>query len=130
MTDPVGRCEREHRLQAVIANGYGKYPNKILFMTHAILVAAGDGRRAGRPLKKQFVPIAGKPVFIHALMAFETSARIDTIVCVIAKSDRPYFEDLIRQYPISKIKGIVDGGAHRQDSVLSGVSFLEQRFAA
>jgi 2-C-methyl-D-erythritol 4-phosphate cytidylyltransferase len=109
-------------------------------MTHAIIVAAGDGKRAGGTtpagaacpaggnIKKQFAEIAGDPVIARALAPFEASHAIDTIVCVIAKEDIPLFENLMKRYPISKIQGVVEGGACRQDSVFAGISFLEERY--
>ncbi|MEK7747735.1 MAG: 2-C-methyl-D-erythritol 4-phosphate cytidylyltransferase [Nitrospirota bacterium] len=97
-------------------------------MTHAIIVAAGAGKRAGGTLKKQFASIAGEIVLIQTLAVFQASVFIDTIVCVIAKCDQAHFEDLIKRHPISKIKGVVEGGSSRQDSTAAGLFFLERHY--
>ncbi len=99
-------------------------------MVHAIIVAAGVGRRAPGAVKKQFVELLGHPVIIHTLIPFQQSPVIDTLVCVIAKEDIPFFNGLIPRYPLSKIETVVEGGAYRQESVAAALTFLETRYSA
>ena len=99
-------------------------------MVHAIIVAAGESRRAGQiGGKKQFIQIAGRPIIIHTLNQFQESPVIDTITCVIATEDMPIFHDLINQHPASKIREIVAGGACRQDSVAAGLFPMEKTYS-
>ncbi|MBI3358399.1 MAG: 2-C-methyl-D-erythritol 4-phosphate cytidylyltransferase [Nitrospirae bacterium] len=97
-------------------------------MTHAVIVAAGEGKRAGGAVKKQFAPLAGRPVIIHALTPFFESDVVDQIVCVIAKEDRVALETSMASYPALKIDHVIEGGEARQDSVAAGVFFLEKHY--
>ena len=103
-------------------------------MVHAVIVAAGEGKRAGGAIKKQFALLAGRPVIIHALTSFLESKVVDTVICVIAKEDISFFESLIKGYPAletektSRRLSVIEGGDSRQDSVAAGVFFLEKNF--
>lgn len=102
---------------------------KVREAVHAVIVAAGEGRRAGLiggTTKKQFAVIAGRPVIIHTLAAFQNTPAIDTLTCVVAKEDRDYFNNLIKCHPLPKIKAVVEGGACRQESVAAGLVALEK----
>ena len=99
-------------------------------MVHAVIVAAGDGKRAGGVVKKQFALLAERPVIIHTLTPFFESKIFRTVVCVIAKEDISAFETLMRSYPEIKIDQVIEGGACRQDSVSAGVFFLEKNYPA
>ncbi|MFT4149610.1 MAG: bifunctional 2-C-methyl-D-erythritol 4-phosphate cytidylyltransferase/2-C-methyl-D-erythritol 2,4-cyclodiphosphate synthase [Paracoccaceae bacterium] len=81
--------------------------------TAAIIVAAGRGSRAGGGLPKQWRLLAGKPVIVHTLAAFQGMER----VLVIHPDDRPLAEPLgVR---------LVEGGATRADSVRNALEILE-----
>ncbi len=98
-------------------------------MVHAIIVAAGASLRTKGAVKKQFAEILGAPVIVHTLNCFIQSQKIDTIICVIAKDDIPFFNDLIKSYSLSKIETVVAGGATRQESVAAGLSYLEKHYS-
>jgi 2-C-methyl-D-erythritol 4-phosphate cytidylyltransferase len=92
-------------------------------MLTAIIVAAGDSRRMG--FDKLFATIAGRPVFAHTIRAFERANSVDEIV-VIARADRhSEIEKIVRDENLKKVRSIVPGGKHRQDSVRAGLSQLE-----
>lgn len=89
-------------------------------MLTAIIVAAGSSRRVG--FDKLFVSIAGKSVVEHAIDAFEQAESIDEII-VVARTDRvPEFEDALRSR--KKVRRVIAGGEHRQDSVRAGLHTL------
>lgn len=80
-----------------------------------IIVAAGQGKRLGSSLPKQFLKMRGKTILEMSVEAFLRSELVDEIR-IAANGD--YF-DLTRQIceRFSKVEGIVVGGAERQDSV-------------
>ena len=41
-----------------------------------IIVAGGKGLRMGGDLPKQFIPMAGKPVLMHTLEAFQSEGPV------------------------------------------------------
>ena len=85
----------------------------------AILVAAGSSRRMG--FDKLTAPLAGKPVAVHSLRAFERTASVSRIV-VVAREDRvAEFKELGREHGISKLDCVIPGGTERHLSVWNGL---------
>lgn len=81
----------------------------------AIIVAAGSSRRMG--FDKLFVDLLGKPVIAHTIDAFERANSVNEIV-IVAREDR---HEQLRGFRATKVKAIVSGGEHRQDSVAAGL---------
>ncbi len=79
----------------------------------AVIVAAGQGLRAGQPLPKQFAPWRGKPVVRHSAEAL-AAAGIGPIVVAI-----PEGGDALAEAALADIPGVrlVTGGATRRQSV-------------
>lgn len=84
--------------------------------TTAIIVAAGTGSRFKSVTPKQFLELAGKPIFVHAIERFASAPSIDSIVVVLAKE---YVEEF--QHPASKLVAVVAGGSTRAESVMHGL---------
>lgn len=92
----------------------------------AVIPAAGEGRRMGGPLEKQFLLLEGIPLLAHTLRAFESSPFIHGIVVVVPKSRMQLVrEKILEQYNISKLLALVAGGPHRQESVRLGLEALD-----
>jgi 2-C-methyl-D-erythritol 4-phosphate cytidylyltransferase / 2-C-methyl-D-erythritol 2,4-cyclodiphosphate synthase len=90
----------------------------------AVVVAAGQGLRAGGDLPKQFRRIAGETLLEHALSAFVKAPNVAFVQPVI----RP--EDLARVRTLTRDMDVlapVSGGATRQASVRAGLEALEPR---
>ncbi len=96
-------------------------------MTFALVAAAGRGLRFGGETKKQFLPLLGKPVFIHTLGVFQAATDIDQIICVVPEEDLSETQETIKQHVLSKVVSILPGGRHRQDSVVAAIAYLEQK---
>jgi 2-C-methyl-D-erythritol 4-phosphate cytidylyltransferase len=92
-------------------------------MLTAILVAAGDSRRVG--FDKLFATIADRPVIAHTIRAFERSGCVDEII-VVAREDRHVeIKALVHDENFKKVRSIIPGGKHRQDSVRAGLDHLK-----
>jgi 2-C-methyl-D-erythritol 4-phosphate cytidylyltransferase len=89
-------------------------------MLSAIIVAAGSSRRMG--FDKILAPLLGRPLIAHAIQAFEAATSVGEIVVVAAK-DR---QGDLRGIGASKIKTMVEGGEHRQDSVAAGLLHVSE----
>lgn len=86
-------------------------------MLSAIIVAAGSSQRLG--FDKLTASIAGKPVIVHTIAAFQGTFSVDEII-IVTRADRvTEFEKLLGG--IKKISAIVAGGEHRHDSVRAGL---------
>ena len=89
--------------------------------TVALLVAAGQGSRAGGDIPKQFRLIAGKPVLIHAVDALARHPAIDSIVLVVGAGQ----EDDVRAMLGNRAVGaIVQGADSRRGSVRAGLEHI------
>jgi 2-C-methyl-D-erythritol 4-phosphate cytidylyltransferase len=92
-------------------------------MLTAIIVAAGDSRRMG--FDKLFATIAGRPVIAHTIHAFERAGCVGGII-VVAREDRlAEIKKIVRDEKLKKVRSIITGGKHRQDSVRAGMDHLE-----
>ncbi len=93
----------------------------------ALIPAAGMGRRMGRAVAKQFLPLGDKPMLAHTLLAFQRSTDIDEIIPILSKDDMEHcLRDVIEAFHITKVKTLVVGGKERQDSVYNGITRLEK----
>lgn len=87
----------------------------------AIVVAAGQGLRAGQPIPKQFAMWRGKPVLRHSVETL-AAAGADPIVVAI-----PENADKIAKNALAGIANVrlIVGGETRQASVLNALQSLE-----
>lgn len=90
-------------------------------MNYAIVVAAGQGTRAGGGLAKQFRELAGAPIVVHTLRRFEQSALIGEVIVVAPATQSADLLKLIEQHGLRKIARVVSGGATRTESVWRGL---------
>lgn len=90
----------------------------------AIVPAAGIGARMGAHLPKQYLPLAGTPVLVHALERLAAHPRIAGIVLALRQAD-PYWQALAFNCP--KPLHVVTGGASRAASVLAALDWLAGR---
>ena len=89
--------------------------------THAIIVAAGAGHRAGGGIPKQYRPIAGKSLLRHAIDRLQGHGGIDAITVIINPDDRALYDAATQGLSLPEP---VAGGATRQDSVRNGLEAL------
>jgi 2-C-methyl-D-erythritol 4-phosphate cytidylyltransferase len=84
----------------------------------AVIPAAGLGKRFGA--KKQFLELAGRPVLIHTLKAFEDSPSVAEICVAVPEPELAAARDMIARQGLKKPILVVTGGKERQDSVRLG----------
>ena len=87
----------------------------------AIILAAGSGVRMESEVNKHLLPLAGKPVIVYTLEAFERCAAIDAIVLVTSAENVAAYQALIAEHNITKVSHIVLGGETRQASAHNGL---------
>lgn len=92
-------------------------------VVHALIPAAGQGLRFGGSVVKQYLPIAGKPVLVHAIEAVNLYPEISGITVVVAEEDR-MFSGLIE--PGYGGVRTVTGGASRAESVMNGLRAIRE----
>ncbi|MFP7335459.1 2-C-methyl-D-erythritol 4-phosphate cytidylyltransferase [Shouchella clausii] len=92
----------------------------------AIVLAAGQGKRMKAGMNKQLIDLNGIPLIVHSLRLFEEDAACKAIWLVVSEPERQTMEKLVAEYRIGKVKGLVNGGAERQDSVYAGLKGMEE----
>jgi 2-C-methyl-D-erythritol 4-phosphate cytidylyltransferase len=91
-------------------------------MLSAIIVAAGSSRRMG--FNKLFAAIAGKPVIAHTIRAFERASSVTEIIVVACEDRHDEMRKIAADERFKKLRSIIAGGEHRQDSVRAGLDRL------
>lgn len=83
----------------------------------ALIAAAGSSNRMGGE-NKLLLPLCGKPVIVHTLLAIDRSELVDEIIIATREEDLLTYADLCKTYGITKPVKVVIGGASREESVL------------
>jgi 2-C-methyl-D-erythritol 4-phosphate cytidylyltransferase/2-C-methyl-D-erythritol 2,4-cyclodiphosphate synthase len=86
----------------------------------AVIVAAGQGLRAGQPVPKQFAPWRGKPVVRHAADALVAAGAGPLIVAIPPGAQNVAAEALAGLHDVT----FIAGGATRQASVRAALDAL------
>ncbi|TCP24138.1 2-C-methyl-D-erythritol 4-phosphate cytidylyltransferase [Scopulibacillus darangshiensis] len=89
-----------------------------------VILAAGKGKRMGAGKNKMLLEVAGIPIILHTLLAFESDKACSRIVLVINESERDIFSSFLSHFNITKVVKMVQGGTERQDSVYQGLKVL------
>ena len=89
-------------------------------MNAAVIVAAGRGSRMGLGRNKVLAPLAGVPVIVRTVRAFEETGLFDGgIVVVTGEDDLPEMRALFARFGVGA--ALTLGGADRQESVYRGL---------
>lgn len=96
-------------------------------MNYAIIVGGGIGTRMGANIPKQFLPLNGKPVMMHAINAFYRSKHSPQIVVVIPSAQHGYWSDCCKEYDFDIPHVIVGGGQSRFESVRNGLAAVQSQ---
>lgn len=87
-------------------------------MNIAVIFAGGVGKRmCNNALPKQFMKVNEVPIIIHTLNVFQNHPDIDKIYISILPSHRQMLEGFLSRYGVTKVAGLVDGGATGLDSI-------------
>lgn len=91
----------------------------------AIVLSAGQGKRMGSGIQKQYIELEGKPVIYYTLKVFQDSEIIDSIILVVGAGQEQFArEEIVERYHFTKVTAIVAGGAERYDSVWEGLKAI------
>jgi len=84
----------------------------------AIILAAGRGERMKTErVGKQYLPLGGKPILVHTLLAFEECPSIEEIILAVKKEEIDYCQlSIVKRFGLRKA-----GGERRQDSVYNAL---------
>lgn len=97
-------------------------------MNVALLIAGGSGNRMHQDIPKQFITVNERPVIVYTLEAFEKHPEIDAIGVVCIEGWEQVLWAYAKQFNITKLQYVVQGGKNGQDSIRNGVFELEKHF--
>jgi 2-C-methyl-D-erythritol 4-phosphate cytidylyltransferase len=93
----------------------------------ALIPCAGQGKRMGGRVSKQFLRINDRPLLAYTLAPFQKHPLIDDIILVTREEDIPFcWEEIVQKEGFSKVSQVVAGGQERQDSVYQGLLALDK----
>lgn len=84
----------------------------------AVVPAAGYGRRMQTECPKQYLSIGNKTILEHAVGALLVNPRVQRVIIAVSAGDLRFQQLSLAQHPQITV---VEGGAERADSVLSGL---------
>jgi 2-C-methyl-D-erythritol 4-phosphate cytidylyltransferase/2-C-methyl-D-erythritol 2,4-cyclodiphosphate synthase len=91
----------------------------------AVIVAAGRAARMGG-LEKMMVPLAGRPIILHSMKAFQDCEAIDEIIVVARAEMLDRVHELVDREGLTKVSAVVRGGKTRTESTRHGLGALSQ----
>jgi 2-C-methyl-D-erythritol 4-phosphate cytidylyltransferase len=96
-----------------------------------VVLAAGRGKRMGKPIPKAYLPLQGKPILYYCLERLCKSSLVSEIVVVVHPDDRSLLQSQITEaFPLRKELKVALGGEQRQDSSRAGVQATYSRWIA
>ncbi len=95
-------------------------------ITGVVIPAGGIGKRFGGDKPKQFFEIDGIPILQLTIQKFQVCDAIDFIVVVSHPDFVNETQNLIHNNQFTKVKSVVVGGEHRQDSVWNGIKEISK----
>jgi 2-C-methyl-D-erythritol 4-phosphate cytidylyltransferase len=76
----------------------------------------------GGAVAKPYLHLGGREILAHTLEVFEHCAVVDEIWLVVAAEQRDHCQRaIVERYGFHKVRGLVVGGAERQESVWRGL---------
>ncbi len=94
-------------------------------MNIAIITAGGYGSRTEQDIPKQFMGVYEKPLLIYTLENFQNHPEIDGIIVICLSGWQEVLRAYARQYHITKLNWIVEGGLNGQESINNGINALK-----
>lgn len=88
---------------------------------HAVVPAAGAGKRFGAGMPKQYLPLAGRSIQQHTLDRLSAMPELSAVVVAVAADDE---RAAGLAYAQPQRLRFVPGGRERMDSVLAGIGAL------
>ena len=87
----------------------------------AVVPAAGQGKRMGADIPKQYLSIGGETLLSRSVKRLLKSSRLEQVAVAVSREDQRWHELSI----MSDVRvSVVIGGAERADSVLAGLLAL------
>ena len=97
-------------------------------MNIALIIAGGSGQRMNQDIPKQFLNVNDKPVITYRLEAFQRHPNIDKIEVVCLDGWQEILRAYCKQFGITKLANVVEGGENGQSSIRNGLWDLKEMY--
>ena len=97
-------------------------------MNIALIIAGGSGQSMNQDIPKQFLNVNDKPVIIYTLEAFQRHPNIDKIEVVCLDGWQEILRAYCKQFGITKLANVVEGGENGQSSIRNGLWDLKEMY--
>ncbi len=88
-----------------------------------IILSGGQGSRLQKyGVPKQFIEVAGSPLFVHCMNIYESLDEVDEIILVINEDFSELYAKILQQYHFKKLSFLVYGGKFRHVSLRNGLA--------
>ncbi|EDV27813.1 uncharacterized protein TRIADDRAFT_21810 [Trichoplax adhaerens] len=98
--------------------------NDVTFRICAVLPASGTGSRMAMQIPKQYYEIAGKPLLMYTVEAFDKISWIEKVVIVVPEDYVEYTKQLIKTHNIRRAV-VATGSQTRHRSIYNGLTALK-----
>ena len=95
-------------------------------MNIGLILAGGVDPSFRMDIPKQFVIVENRPVIVYTMQVFQNHPEIDMIVVSCLSGWQEMVRAYAKQFNISKLKEIVEGGPDGQESIRRGVVWLTE----
>lgn len=109
----------------VAAPGMNNTGNK----TIAVILAGGKSGRNRQNLPSQFINVQGKPILVYCMDAYQAHPSVDDIYVVCLRGWENIVKAYAERYGITKLRGIVPGGASGILSLKNAVDEIAEKYA-
>lgn len=93
---------------------------------YAVILAAGSGQRVGGLVNKIYLPLAGKPLLEHTLLAFLEAGCFSGYLVVVRPGEEAQADAVASRVLGKGNYSLVPGGGERQDSVKNALDALPE----
>lgn len=83
----------------------------------AIVIACGREEEIADGIDAGFLTLGDAPMLVHCLRTLERTSAVDAVIVAVSKVRADSTIHLVKRYGLSKVKGVVVGGASRQNTL-------------
>ena len=94
-------------------------------MNVALILAGGVDPRFQMAIPKQFVIVENRPIIVYTLQVFQNHQEIDKIIVSCLHGWKEMVQAYAKQFNITKLVEIVEGGVDAQESSRKGIEWLK-----
>lgn len=94
-------------------------------MNIALILAGGVDPRFQMAIPKQFVIVDNRPIIVYTLQVFQEHPEIDKIIVSCLHGWKEMVQAYAKQFDITKLVEIVEGGEDAQESVRKGLQWIK-----